>query len=281
MVKKLQKLCLLLGLLVTMVALAGCGDVKKRADQVDNWSTLQKRGTVVVGLDDSFVPMGFRQKNGKLVGFDVELARLVFKRLGLKVSFQTIDWSMKETELRNGTIDMIWNGYTKTKAREKNALFSNTYLRDEQYLVVKKDTGITKNQDMKGKVLGVQTGSSGYQAYNDYPKLLKNYVKSSVQYDSYNNAFMDLNARRIQGLLIDSVYANYYIAHQKDADSYRKIKVGYPSEEFAVGMRKGDKTLQKKVNQELKALAKDGTLDKLAEKWFGSKSEVAYQDLMK
>ncbi len=91
--------------------------------------------------------MGFRQKDGRLVGFDVELARAVFKRLDLKVSFQTIDWSMKETELRNGTIDMIWNGYTKTKAREKNATFSHTYLNDEQYLVVKNNSHITNLEE--------------------------------------------------------------------------------------------------------------------------------------
>lgn len=278
---KIKKIICALVFLALTVTLGACSDVTKRADNTDTWSKIEKRGKVVIGLDDSFVPMGFRQKDGRLVGFDVELARAVFKRLNLKVSFQTIDWSMKETELRNGTIDMIWNGYTKTKAREKNATFSHTYLNDEQYLVVKKNSHITNPQKMKGKILGVQTGSSGYQAYMDYSNLLKKYVGSTVQYDSYNNAFLDLNAKRIQGLLIDSVYANYYIAHQKDASSYRKIKVGYPKEEFAVGMRKGDETLEKKVNRELQRMAQDGSLKKLAQKWFGSSKEVAYQDLLK
>lgn len=68
---------------------------------------------------------------------------------------------------------------------------------------------------MKGKILGLQSGSSGYQAYLDEPKVLKQYVKETIQYDTFNNAFMDLDADRIQGLLIDSVYANYYIAHKK------------------------------------------------------------------
>lgn len=69
---------------------------------------------------------------------------------------------------------------------------------------------------MRGKALGLQSGSSGYESYMSQPKLLKNYVKEAVQYDTFNNAFLDLNANRIQGLLIDSVYADYYVAHEPD-----------------------------------------------------------------
>jgi ABC-type amino acid transport substrate-binding protein len=75
---------------------------------------LKSGGKVIVGLDDSFVPMGFRERDGKLVGYDIDLAKAVFKQYGIKVDFQTIDWSMKETELKNGTIDLIWNGYSMT-----------------------------------------------------------------------------------------------------------------------------------------------------------------------
>ncbi len=73
-------------------------------------------------MDDTFVPMGFREKNGSLEGFDIDLARAVFKRYGIKADFQTIDWSMKETELRNQTIDLIWNGYTVTPQRKKTGI---------------------------------------------------------------------------------------------------------------------------------------------------------------
>lgn len=84
----------------------------------------------------------FGKKNGKLVGYDVDLARAVFKQYGIKVDFQTIDWSMKETELRNGTIDLIWNGYTITKARAKSVAFSRPYLENQQILVTKKKPAI-------------------------------------------------------------------------------------------------------------------------------------------
>lgn len=266
----------LIGLLVA--PLAGCQhqSVTSRANQTDTWNKISQRKTLVVGLDDSFVPMGFRQKDGTLAGYDIDLARAVGKRLGLRISFQTIDWSMKETELRNGTIDLIWNGYTKTPARAKTVAFSHTYLKNKQILVSKKTTGITSPAQMQGKVVGLQSDSSGYTAYNDYPQYLKRYPRQAIQYDTFTNAFLDLNANRIQGMVIDSVYANYYIAHQKDPQSYRTLTVGFPSEDFAVGMRKGDRTLRRKINQVFTQMAHDGSLDRINQKWFGKPNQISF-----
>lgn len=73
------------------------------------------------------------------------------KKLGLKADFQTIDWSMKETELRNGTIDVLWNGYSVTSQRKKKVAFSRSYLRNRQVLVVKKSSGIKSFAQMKGQ----------------------------------------------------------------------------------------------------------------------------------
>ena len=251
--------------------LAGCTNVTERADTQDTWPKIEKRQHVVVGLDDSFVPMGFRQKSGKLVGYDIDLARAVFKLYGIKVDFQTIDWSMNATELQNATIDLIWNGYSITPQRAKKVAFSDTYLNNDQVLVSLKKDGITSFSGMQNKVLGAQSGSSGYNDIDAYPKLLKNHIKnhSAIQYDSFTNAFIDLNAGRIQGLLIDSTYANYYIKHQKDPGAYRVIRGSFPKEEFAVGMRKGDVTMRRKINAGMKRLAANGTLQRINEKWFG------------
>lgn len=273
--KKLRLLVVLACVMMVGFLLTGCTSAQQRANTEDTWSQIKKRGYVIVGLDDTFVPMGFRLNSGKLTGFDVELARAVFKQYGIKVSFQPIDWSMKETELRNGTIDLIWNGYTKTAQREKNFTFSDTYMYDRQILVVKKASKINSAAQMKGKIVGMQTDSSGALDYDQYPQILKKYIKSSVQYNSFNDAFMDLDAKRIDGLLIDSVYANYYLAHLKNANSYKKITLNYAKEQFAVGLRKGDKTMKAKINAALKKLAKDGTLDRLAKKWFGSSQDIA------
>lgn len=263
--KKLGTLLLLLALLVTT---AGCQNLQKKANTQDTWSQIEKKKKVVVGLDDSFVPMGFRTKSGKLVGYDVDLAKAVFKLYGIHVDFQTIDWSMKETELRNGTIDLIWNGYSETPERKEKVAFSKPYLQNRQVLVVKKKSKITSFAGMKNKTLGLQTGSTAQTWYESKQKLLQ--AKDSVLYDTIPNEFLDLNAGRVQGILLDEVYANYYIPKQKDSSSYRVIQnKQIPADYFAVGMRKGDKTLRKKINKAFAILKKNGELAKINEKWFG------------
>ena len=266
---------LLLVLLVPTIFLSGCENVTQRANTEDTWTHIQKRGKVIIGLDDSFVPMGFSQKNGKLVGYDIDLARAVFKQYGIKVDFQPIDWSMKETELRNGTIDLIWNGYTMTPAREGKVLFSRPYQQNQQILVTKTKYNVNNFSDMAGKTLGVQNGSTGTAVLDENPKILKNLIKNQepVLYDTFPEAFIDLNANRIQGILMDKVYAEYYIRHQKDSSSYKTYESSQiSSENFAVGMRLGDKTLKNKIDSALGKMQKNGQLKQINEKWFGENS---------
>lgn len=262
--------------LVCLLFLSACSvSVGEKADQTDNWTKIQKRGYVTIGVDDTFVPMGYRQKNGQLVGYDIDLAKAVFKTYGIKANFQTVDWSMNATELKNGTIDLIWNGFTKTPERRSKVAFSRTYLKNNQVLVSLKKDHINSLADMQGKVLGAQTGSSGSNDINKYPKLLKNRIKDNepVLYESFTNAFIDLNSGRIQGLLIDSSYADYYIAHQKHPENFQTIRGTFPDEQFGVGMRKSDVTMKQKIDQALVKLGKDGTLEQINQKWFGDKAD--------
>ena len=272
-VRKIKYWLVLLILIAPVFVLSGCENVTQRANTQDTWNRIERRKRVVIGLDDSFVPMGFRQKNGKLVGYDVDLARAVFKQYGIKADFQPIDWSMKETELKNGTIDLLWNGYSINASRKKKVAFSRPYLKNEQILVTKKASKIMNFNDMKGKALGVQNGSTGLTALDERPKVLKDLIrnKKPVLYDTFPDAFIDLNANRIQGILMDQVYADYYI--QKNSSSYRTYtSKALPAEYYAVGMRKGDKTLRQKINKGLGRLQKNGELKKINQKWFGENS---------
>jgi len=274
---KTKRLLALITTLICTLFISACSgiSVNRKANAVDNWSHIKQRGYVTVGVDDTFVPMDFRQKNGQLIGYDVDLANAVFKQYGINVSFQTIDWSMNTTELKNGTIDLIWNGFSKNPEREAKVSFSKTYLYTSQVLVSLKKNKINTIAAMKNKTLGVQTGSSGYNDVMKYPKVFKNHIKNQdpILYDSFTNAFIDLNAGRIQGLLIDSTYANYYISRQKHPENFTEIESPFPKEEFGVGMRKSDLTLHKKINYALEKLAKNGTLTKINHKWFGDKAE--------
>lgn len=273
--KKVKILIVFCLMVMSTFLLSGCQSVTYRANHQDTWSRIQRRGKVIIGLDDSFVPMGFRQKNGKLVGYDIDLARAVFKQYGIKVDFQTIDWSMKETELKNGTVDLLWNGYSVSPERKQKVAFSRVYLLNKQVLVARKAKGIHNFNDMQGKSLGVQNGSTGMTVLDEQPKLLKDKIKDKkpVLYDTFPNAFIDLNANRIQGILMDQVYADYYIDHQANKNDYSTYSdPKMPADQFAVGMRKGDKTLRKKVNDGLGRLQKNGQLKKINEKWFGKDS---------
>ncbi|MGG5369844.1 transporter substrate-binding domain-containing protein [Enterococcus sp. AZ196] len=266
---KLKKMILGMAAVLTLVTLTACG--KKESSGDDSWKTIEKEKKVTIGLDDTFVPMGFKDEDGKIVGFDVDLAKAVFKEYDIKADFQPIDWSMKENELENGTIDLIWNGYTVTKSREKKVLFSDAYAQNEQVLVTKKDSGITKAEGMKGKILGAQEGSSGYEAFNNQAETLKDIVKENdaTLYASFNEAMIDLENGRIDGLLIDKVYADYYLKQAGKLDNFNIFSVGFKNEDFAVGARKGDKELVSKINSAFKELQDNGKYAEISKKWFG------------
>lgn len=264
----------ILGLLtlvgMAVMSLAGCTQLASNPT-VDNWDKYQQQKSITVGFDNTFVPMGFEEKNGTYAGFDIELAKYVSKKLGITVHFQPIDWDMKETELQNGTIDAIWNGYSATDERREKVAFTIPYMQNTQILVVKKTSGIHSVKDMTGKVLGAQNGSSGMLDFEEHPEVLKNRVKGedADQYQSVNEAIIDLKNDRIDALLIDRVYADYYLTTEGIADEYDTIPSGFESESFAVGVRPADKKLLEALNQAFKELYQEGIFQQISQKWFG------------
>ena len=264
----------ILGLLtlvgMAVMSLAGCTQLASNPT-VDNWDKYQQQKSITVGFDNTFVPRGFEEKNGDYAGFDIELAQYVSKKLGITVHFQPIDWDMKETELQNGTIDAIWNGYSATDERREKVAFTIPYMQNTQILVVKKTSGIHSVEDMAGKVLGAQNGSSGMLDFEEHPEVLKNRVKGgdADQYQSVNEAIIDLKNDRIDALLIDRVYADYYLTTEGIADEYDTIPSGFESESFAVGVRPADKKLLEALNQAFKELYQEGIFQQISQKWFG------------
>ena len=276
----------ILGLLtlvwMAVMSLAGCTQLASNP-KVDNWDKYQQQKSITVGFDNTFVPMGFEEKNGNYAGFDIELAKYVSKKLGITVHFQPIDWDMKETELQNGTIDAIWNGYSATDERREKVAFTIPYMQNTQILVVKKTSGIHSVEEMAGKVLGAQNGSSGMLDFEEHPEVLKNRVKGedADQYQSVNEAIIDLKNDRIDALLIDRVYADYYLTTEGIADEYDTIPSGFESESFAVGVRPADKKLLEALNEAFKELYQEGIFQQISQKWFGedvATPEVKGQD---
>lgn len=269
---------LIITLLSFLLILTGCASGGKDKPQKDNWNDFENQKTIVIGFDNTFVPMGFQDKSGKNIGFDIDLANEVFKKYNIKVQWQAINWDLKETELKNGNIDLIWNGYSKTSEREKTVLFSDEYMINEQVIVTKKSKNIVNKEQLKDKVLGAQNGSSGYDSFNSNSEILKSIVKNNdaTQYESFNEALIDLENDRIDALLIDRVYANYYLKQQNKLQDYNIINAGFEGDSFAVGTRKADTTLVKKVNEAFKELYKEGKFQEISNKWFGEDVATDY-----
>lgn len=266
---KRKKIALVLALFFIFF-LTACTQKASDPNQ-DNWVKYQKQGSITIGFDNTFVPMGFEEKNGQYAGFDIDLAQAVSEKLGIQIKFQPIDWDMKETELQNGTIDAIWNGYTATDERKEKVAFTIPYMENQQVLVSKKSQNIQSVKDMSNKVLGAQAGSSGYLDFEAQPDLLKSQVKDQKanQYQSFNEALIDLKNDRIDALLIDRVYANYYLQSEGILNDYNVFSAGFESESFAVGVRPADKTLLATLNQAFISLYQEGKFQEISQKWFG------------
>ena len=255
---------------VSMMAfVTGCGGDTKKAN-----TELPKK--VVIGLDDSFPPMGFKDEKGEIVGFDIDMAKEAAKRAGMDVEFKAIDWSSKEAELKSKKIDALWNGLTVSPEREKNILFSNTYMKDKQYVIVRNDDDSIKGKaDLAGKVVGVQQASTGEAALQNDPS--GKTVKETKSYADFVSAFMDLGIGRVDAVIADGVIARYLMT--KEPGKYKIVEgTDYGVDNFAVGFRKDDTALRDKINGILAEMKKDGTADKIAEKWLGSGADLDKSD---
>ena len=100
------------------------------------------KGELILGLDETFPPMGYRDANGDIIGFDIDLATEVCSRLGVKLKLQPINWDSKEMELNGKTIDCIWNGMSITDERISGMDLSTPYIANKQIIIVKSDSGI-------------------------------------------------------------------------------------------------------------------------------------------
>lgn len=257
--KKSIKLLLLL--ILTAALIAGCSNNEPAASDAS-----AEKETLVMGLDDTFAPMGFRDEKGELIGFDIELAKEVAKRLNITIEFQPIDWSMKETELNAGNIDFIWNGYTITKERQEKVAFSKPYLENSQIIVVLANSNVETKADLQGKNVAVQAESSALDAINSEPDFVAS-VNELVEFSTNNEAFMDLEAGRSDALVVDEVLARYYM-RQNGQEKYKVLEEDFGDEEYGIGLRKDETELLKNLDAALDEMKKDGTYESIYAKWF-------------
>ncbi|MDD4508989.1 MAG: amino acid ABC transporter substrate-binding protein [Eubacteriaceae bacterium] len=262
--KKKAILFVLIAALAAVAVFAGCGNSKSDSSQ-DEVTNDDK--TFVVGLDDSFPPMGFRDDDNNIVGFDVDLAKEAGKRMGLDVKFQVINWDTKEMELNNDKIDAIWNGLSITDERKQNMDFTKPYLENDQVIVVKNGSTIAKKADLEGKKVGCQKGSSAYDA------LMADAISGKIdggkptEFDENVSCFQDLDAGRLDAMVVDSVVAKYYI--KKEDAKFTILSESLSPEKYGVAVKKGNTDMLNKIQKAIDEMEADGTAAKISKDWFG------------
>ncbi len=265
-------LILLLCFSLTMV-LSGCSSANNDAEktpapaQTDtSWQDIQDKGYFVMGLDDAFPPMGFRDEKNEIVGFDIDLAKEVAKRLGVDVKFQTIVWESKLEEINSGNIDVIWNGFSVTPERQKEYLFTKPYIKNRQVIVVTADSPIKTKADLEGKKIGIQAGSSAQDAVMADKATYEVIKDNLLEFDDNVMAMKDLKGGGLDAVVVDIIVGKYYVS--KHPGEYKFLEEDFGAEDFAVGLRITDKAFLAEMNKALDDIKADGTASEISNKWF-------------
>lgn len=250
--KRLATIILALAAMVTL--LAACSSAGEEKDK-----------ELIIGIDDKFAPLGFRDKNNEIVGFDIDYAKAATEKMGVKATFQPIDWKTKESELSSGRIDLIWNGYTITDERKEKVLFTKPYLKNSQVVVTLADSNLSKLDDLAGKVVGIQGLSSASDALDASP--IKSEIKTITEFSDNVLALADLKNGRVDAVVIDEVVINYYMSQEEG--TFKLLDESLAPEEYGIGVKKGNEALLEDLQKALDEMNEDGTAAEISKKWFG------------
>ena len=260
-----MKKILALILIVASSALLFAGGTKE-AQGDSSLSVVKEKGVFILGLDDSFPPMGFRDEKGEIVGFDIDLAREVCLRMGVELKLQPIDWDAKILDLNSRDIDAIWNGLTITDERKESITFSKPYIANRQIIIVKTGSGIDTIAALSGRKVGLQLGSSAENAVMSRAGAAESFGEMNKYQDNVQ-ALMDLEVGRIDAVVVDEILGRYYIS--KKPGLFSVAAEAFAEEQYGIGFRLGDLALAGEVDRILDEMDGDGTAAEISAKWFG------------
>ena len=218
---------------------------------------IMEKGSLIVGITD-FAPMDFKDDSGNWIGFDADLAALVAADLGVDVEFVEIDWDNKILELNNKSIDCVWNGMTLTDEVKNSMETTNAYCNNAQVVVLPADKAEDYKdvESLKDLKFAVEAGSAGEAAAKENGF---DYTSLTAQADT----LLEVKSGTSDASIIDLLMADAMIG---EGTSYPDLThtVELTAEEYGIGCRKGS-DLAEFINEELKALYEDGTLEEIAE----------------
>jgi polar amino acid transport system substrate-binding protein len=259
----MNKKTLFVFLTVTIILgliLSGCGN--KPANTLDQ---IKEKGVIVMGTSADFPPYEFHKVEGNkdtIVGFDVDIANAIAKKLGVKLEIKDMDFKGLIPALQAGRIDMIVAGMTPTPERAKSVDFSDLYYNSQQVVVVKNDSPISKFDDLKGKTVAVQIGTTSEEAAKKIPDV------NLKQLNRVGDAFMDLKNGRCDAIVLENTVANAYLKEYNDMKILNMKEINTVENGSAVAVAKGNKELVNIINDVIKELKASGEYDKLIDKWF-------------
>lgn len=245
--------------------LTGCGSSSSETKEDNSLQKVKEEGKFYLGLDATFKPMGYTDENNEIVGFDIDVAEEVCKRMGVELVTIGINWDTKEVSLNTGTVDCIWNGMSVNPERAEAMNLSEPYMNNDMVFTVSSSSGIKELSDLEGKKIAVQNGSTAQTI------LQESEVGKSceiVALDTNIAALQQLDANLVDAVFLDSVVINYEIT--STGKDYTVLDEGLSSEEYAIGFRKDDQKLRDEVQKILEEMKADGTLAEISTKWFGS-----------
>ena len=229
----------------------------------DSWSKVEAAGELVLGLDDSFPPMGFRDENNEIVGFDIDLAEAVCEYLGITLTKKPIDWLTMSMSLNTGEIDVAWNGTSITPDRLEEIDFTEPYMNSTPIIVA----DLAAKEDLAGMTVGIQSGSSALESVKLETEVVESFAELR-EYSTYVEAMADLEIGRLDAVIIDSV-AFYGDFQPNSPDTYKVLEGEFTPEQYAVGVKKGANALTEKLNEALQAVKDSGKATEISMKWFG------------
>ena len=272
---KLKKLLSALMAALCLTAFAGCSGNNAATTEAGSNNTAETDESLnkvleskkfILGLDATFVPMGYTDENDQIVGFDIDVAQEVCDRLGVELVKQPINWDTKETDLDLGKIDCIWNGLSVSPARAEAMNLSEAYMQNDMIFTVMNDGKYTSSAQLEGKTVAVQNGSTAQEILEGSDigkKVTVTAIATNVE------ALQQLELGLVDAVFLDSVVANYLITTTGKNYTILPETVG-EQEEYAVGFRKKDCALRDKVQGILSEMKADGKLGEISTKWFVS-----------
>lgn len=269
MKKRILSVLLAVGMIASLVV--GCGsssDSEEAGSEGENkkeqttYEKIMDKGVITIGTEGTYKPFTYHDENDELTGYDVEVAKAIGEKLGVKVEFSEITWEGLLASLDNGTVDLVLNQVGVTDERKEKYDFSDPYLYSYIALITTADSSeITSWESARGKKTSLNVSSN-------YALIAEDYEMDITASETFSKDIELLTAGRTDCVINNTIAFNDYITEKPDV-AIKIVDVQEQADTVAVPISKGNEDLVKAINKALEELKTDGTLTKLSEQFLG------------